>query len=126
VIVIQLTRACLWKALFRHDQAPIELPHWNEETLHALRLVYRIVGLSWMRRGDASANHQTGKVVGGLYGHSGSSMSTGSFCPRICAARGSAAAYWRWRKTHGARLVSFTGVHEVQRNTPSFLRHSID
>ena len=30
--------------------------------------------------------------------NSGSSMSPGSFCPRICAAHGSAAAYWRWQK----------------------------
>jgi hypothetical protein len=57
VIVIQLTRAWLRKAPFRHDQAPIELPHGSEETIHALRLVYRLVGFSWMRRGDASANH---------------------------------------------------------------------
>jgi len=43
---------------------------------------------------------QTGKVVGGLYGRSslGLVYIDWPFCPRICAARGSAAAYWRWRK----------------------------
>jgi hypothetical protein len=30
--------------------------------------------------------------------NSGSSMSLGSFCPRIGAAHGSAAVCWRWRK----------------------------
>src|SRR6266478_3662257 len=43
---------------------------------------------------------KTGKVVGGLTGgpNSGSFMSPGSFSRRICAAHGSAAAYWRWQK----------------------------
>src|SRR6266436_7944979 len=43
---------------------------------------------------------QTGKVVGGLYGRSefGLVYVAGYFCPRICAAPGSAAACWRWQK----------------------------
>ncbi len=40
----------------------------------------------------------TGKVVGGLYGASsrGQLRVDRFFCPRSCAATGSAAASWRW------------------------------
>ena len=43
---------------------------------------------------------QTGKIIGGLPDgpNSGSSMSPGSFCQKIGAAHGLAAAYWRWQK----------------------------
>jgi len=42
---------------------------------------------------------QTGKVVGGLHGRSEFGLVyVAWFCQRICAAHGSAAAYWRWQK----------------------------
>jgi hypothetical protein len=48
-------------------------------------------------------NPQTGKVVGGLYRRSefGLVYVDWLFCPRICAAQGSAAGCWRWRRKRG-------------------------
>ena len=45
-------------------------------------------------------DRQTGRSSAGSTDgpNSGSSMSLGSFCPRIGAVHGSAAGYWRWRK----------------------------
>ena len=56
-IVTRLTKAWHWKAPFRHNQAPSQLAHWNKETFHAVSLVYRLIGFSWMRCGDASTNY---------------------------------------------------------------------
>ena len=56
-IVVRITTAWLRQAPFRHNPAPSGSPHWNEEPFHAVRPVYRLIGFSWMRCGDAGTNH---------------------------------------------------------------------
>jgi len=62
--------------------------------------------------------HGHGRAIRGYY--SGSSMSTGCFCQSICAAHGSAAAYWQWQKKEAGDAGCTDRADDAQRPGAGF------